>query len=73
MKTKYKLVEKAPYDKGAPISYWIKVVTIRFGFWKSVKYIGDYKIDNTYRELGDMPFFDKNRANKRIKQLKNND
>lgn len=72
MKTKYKLIENIPYDKRTPTSYWIRVETIRFGFWKSVKHIGDYKIEDTYGELGDMPFFNKSCAKKRIKQLKNN-
>ena len=66
MKVKYTIIENSPYDKEAPKTFWIKKETVRFGFIKSVKIIGDYKIEG---ELGDMPFFDKKSAKKRIKIL----
>jgi len=69
MKVKYTIIETPLYDKEAPKTFWIRKETVRFGFIKSSKIIGDYKIDNTYGELGDMPFFDKKLAKKRIKIL----
>lgn len=69
MKVKYTILENPPYDKEAPKTFWIKKETVRFGFIKSFKIIGDYRINDTYGELGDMPFFDKKSAKKRIKIL----
>ena len=66
MKTKYTIIENPPYDKEAPKTFWIKKETVRFGFIKSTKIIGNYKIEG---ELGDMPFFNKKSAKKRIKIL----
>lgn len=68
MKTKYTIIKSPPYDKEAPKTFWIKKETVRFRFIKSVKIIGNYKIEG---ELGDMPFFDKKVAKKRIKILSN--
>lgn len=71
MKTTYKLIESPPYDKDAPNSYWIRKEVSILGFTVSSKTIGNYKMDDTYGELGWMPFFDKRSAKKRLKQLKN--
>ena len=59
MKTTYKLIESPPYDKDAPNSYWIRKEVSILGFTVSSKTIGNYKMDDTYGELGWMPFFDK--------------
>ena len=72
MKTTYKLIESPPYDKGAPITYWIKKETKLFGFTISSKLIGDYRQDDTYGELGDCPFFDKKSANSRLRAFARN-
>lgn len=73
MKT-YKLITNVPYDKGAPVTYWIEEVTtvyfLRFLLRRKVRYIGDYTIDNSRGELGDMPFFSKALAKGRMKLLK---
>lgn len=66
MKTKYTIIENPPYDKEAPKTFWIKKETVRFGFIKSTKIIGNYKIEG---ELGDMPFFGKKLAKRSIKIL----
>ena len=70
MTVKYTIVENAPHDKGASKTFWIRKEVVRFKIFKSTKIIGDYKIDNTYGELGEMPFFNKKSAKKRIKILK---
>lgn len=67
--TTYKLIESPPYDKGSPNSYWIRKEVKILGMVISSKTIGNYKMDNTYGELGWMPFFDKKSAKKRLKQL----
>ncbi|HSE99765.1 MAG TPA: hypothetical protein VLA48_02625 [Nitrososphaeraceae archaeon] len=70
MKATYKIIENPPYDKGAPNTFWIRKETVIFGFIKSYKTIGDYTMDESYGKLGDMPFFSKNAAKKRVKILK---
>lgn len=70
MKTSYKIIESPPYDKGAPITFWIEKETVKFfGVVKSYETIGNYKYDDTYGELGDAPFFSKKLAKKRLKML----
>jgi hypothetical protein len=63
MKT-FRIKENPPYDKYAPNTYWIIEETKWFGITMSRKAIGDYKYDDTYGELGYMPFFDKNSTKK---------
>lgn len=63
IKTHYSLLEKSPYDVDTPKTYWIKRETI-FGF----KLIGKYRFDDTYGELGDCPFFDKEEAKLKLKE-----
>lgn len=71
MKTTYKIMKCPPYDKGAPKTYWIvKKVVKWFGLITTTKIIGDYKIDDTYGELGEMPFFSKKEAKQTLKQMK---
>lgn len=72
MKTTYRIIEKPPYDEGSLNTFWIKRETKLFGLIINSKMIGNYKIDNTYGELGEMPFFNKKSAKKRLKILKNN-
>ena len=67
--TTYKLIESPPYDKDAPNSYWIRKEVKFLGLTVSSKTIGNYKMDDTYGELGQMPFFDKKSAKKKLKQL----
>lgn len=70
-KVTYKILECPHYDKGAPNTFWIIKKTVSFfGLVQTYRTIGDYKIDDTYGELGDIPFFDKKSAKKRIKLLK---
>tara|TARA_R110000782_G_scaffold130857_2_gene222573 strand:- start:553 stop:753 length:201 start_codon:yes stop_codon:yes gene_type:complete len=64
MKTTYKII-----GKGASTSFWIKKETVFFWFIKCSTIIGDYKIDDTHGELGQMPFFCKKEAKKRLKLL----
>lgn len=73
MSKTYKIIENPPYDEGAPNSYWIEETsTTFFGLIKKSKIIGNYYISGEFGYLGDMPFFSKDEAEKRIKQLKNN-
>lgn len=66
----YRIITNPPFDKGASISYWIQEKTpMFFGFFNRRRIIGDYKIDDTYGELGEMPFFYKRDAEERIKTL----
>jgi len=68
--TTYKIIESPPYDKDAPNTFWIRKEVKRFGFTVSSRTIGNYKIDDTYGELGEMPFFDRESAEKRLEILK---
>ena len=70
MKTKYEIIESPPYDKDAPPTFWIKKTKNSF-FFKKETIVGNYKIDDSFGELGYMPFFSKSAANKRLKILKN--
>lgn len=70
MKISYKIIENPPYDKSAPSTFWIREETVRFGIFKSHKTIGNYTMDESYGKLGQMPFFSKVAAKKRIKILK---
>lgn len=69
MKTTYKIIESPPYDKEAPITFWIKQETKLLGFTVYSRTIGDYKIDDGFGELGYMPFFSEKLAKKRLKML----
>ena len=68
--TTYKIIESPPYDKGAPNTFWIRKEVKWFGFTVNSKTLGNYKMDNTYGELGDMPFFNRKEAKERLKILK---
>ena len=68
---KYKIIECPPYDKDCPNSFWIRKEVSCFGFIYSSRTIGNYKIDDSYGELGEMPFFSKKEAKKRLKILNN--
>jgi len=70
MKTTYKIIECPPYDKGTPNTFWIIKETVRFGIFKSFETIGDFTMDESYGKLGDVPFFSRKAAKKRIKILK---
>lgn len=76
MKT-YKLITNVPYDKDAPVSFWIAETTtvyfFKFILRRKTRYIGDYTIDDSRGELGDMPFFSRRHAKKRLKLLRNNE
>lgn len=71
----FHLNENPPFDEGASISYTVEEVTRSsklFGLinWVSTKQHYKYKIDDTYGELGYMPFYDKDEAIKLMDQLK---
>lgn len=66
----YKIIENPPYDKGAPNTFWIKEEFKLFGFSFYSRVLGDYKIDSNFGELGNMPFFDRESAEKRLEILK---
>jgi len=68
--TMYTLIEKPPYDKGCPTSYWIKKEIKIFGFTVSSCTIGAYEIDDDHGYMGQMPFFDRELAEKRLEILK---
>lgn len=70
MKTTYRIIENPPYDKGTPNTYWIKREFKLFGFIFSSGVIGDYKMDDDYGYMGQMPFFDRESAEKRLEILK---
>lgn len=65
----YKIIKSPPYDKDASSSFWIKKEVKVLGITVSSKLIGDYEIDDTYGKLGQMPFFCKKQAKKRLKIL----
>lgn len=68
--TTYRVVEYPPYDKGAPNTFWIKEEIKWLGFIIKSQTLGDFKMDSTYGELGQMPFFSKKAAKKRLRTLK---
>jgi len=67
--TTYKIIESPPYDKDAPNTYWIKREFKLFGFTFSCGVIGDYKMDDDYGYMGQMPFFDRESATARFRSL----
>lgn len=69
--------EYGPYDKYANNSYRVIIKSyksILFGLikWTSKVVINNYYIDNTYGDLGHMPFFDIESAQNRLNILKSN-
>lgn len=62
----YKIIENPPYDKDVSNTFWVKL----FGFTFYSRLLGDYTMDSTYGYMGDMPFFDRESAEKRLEILK---
>lgn len=72
MKTTYRIIESPPYDKDAPNTFWIRKEVKLFGFTVSSSVFGDYEMSEEFGKLGQMPFFDKKSAQKRLKTLNKN-
>lgn len=69
----FKILSAQPIDSSSDSPYWIEVTTTHkflFWSWTSREVIGKYRIDDTYGELGDMPFFSREEAQQRINELK---
>lgn len=69
MKT-YKLINVGKYDKDTEDSYWIEQIIqhhlLWIFKWKSRKIYGNYEIDDSYGKLGQMPFFNKDEAIRKL-------
>jgi len=67
---KYKILTSPPFDKHAPVSYWIEERSkMFFGLIRTRRVFGDYNFDNG-GATSEMPFFDKCEAKRRIRILK---
>jgi len=67
IKTESTLVHR-PATENLVELWWVRTKKSIFGFTFYDRIEGDHKIDDSYGELGDMPFFIKKEAEQRIKQ-----
>lgn len=68
--TKYRIIEGYINPLETQSHFWIEATTYLFKWKLWVRCIGDYEIDDTYGELGSMPFMDYISAQNRIVILK---
>lgn len=66
------MITNPPYDKGAPVSYWIQEKRkIFFNLFTITTYTGNYTFDSGGCEV-QMPFFNLETAKERLKELNEN-
>ena len=71
--TTFKILTAQPIDSQSGTPLWIEITTTHkflFWSWTSREVIGKYTMDDSYGDLGDMPFFNRKEAEHKIKQLK---